>query len=105
MSKDLSGLSVAELDALIAKAQSVRADTRERRRLELKAEIESRLKTEGFTAYEVLGAKVKGKPQAMPPRYADRHDKSLTWSGKGRTPAWLQARLDAGERLDAFLIA
>ncbi|MBK9080474.1 MAG: H-NS histone family protein [Hyphomicrobium sp.] len=81
MREKLDGLSVAELDALIANASEVRDATRERRRKELRTEIEARLKSEGFTAHEVLGAKLKPKPDALPPKYAD--ETGRTWSGKG----------------------
>ncbi len=101
---DLKRMSVAELDALISKAQCVRQETREKRRLELKGEFEARLKEEGFSAIEVLGAKVKPKPQMLPAKYADADDPSHTWSGKGRVPGWLQAKLADGAPLEAFLI-
>lgn len=104
MSRSLQGLSVAELDKLIAEAQSIREDTRERRRRELRSEIEARLRNEGFTPHEVLGAKLKAKPETLPPRYADPDDPSRTWSGKGRMPGWLQERVDKGADLDIFLI-
>jgi DNA-binding protein H-NS len=104
MPKTLEGLSVSELDQLIERAQSVRKETRDRRRHELKAEIETKLKDEGFTAIEVLGGKLKPKPETLPPKYADPSDSIRTWSGKGRTPGWLQAKFDAGARLEDFII-
>ena len=104
MATDLKTLTVAELDALIEQAQSVREETRERRRAELKTELEQRLKAEGFSAIEVLGTKVKPKPQQLPAKYADPDETTLTWSGKGRMPGWLQAKIDGGTPLDAFLI-
>jgi DNA-binding protein H-NS len=103
--RTFDGMTVAELDALIAKAQTARQETRERRRGELKVEIEGKLKAEGFTAYEVLGAKVRPKPETLPPKYADRADPSLTWSGKGRMPAWLQGKVDAGSAIEQFRIS
>lgn len=102
MRDKLQGLSVAELEKLIAEASDVRDETRERRRKELKTEIEGRLKAEGFTAHEVLGAKLKPKPDTMPPKYAD--ETGRTWSGKGRVPGWLQERIDAGESLERFAV-
>ena len=104
MSKDLERMSVPELDALIVRAQLVREETRDRRRTELKSEIVSKLKSEGFTAIEVLGAKVKPKSQTLPPKYIDPNDATLTWSGKGRMPGWLQDKIHAGTTLDAFLL-
>lgn len=104
MSQDLERMSVPELDALIERARIVREETRDRRRGELKSEIEGKLKSEGFTAIEVLGAKLKPKPQTLPAKYADPDDATMTWSGKGRMPGWLQGRIDAGATLDVFLI-
>ena len=104
MPTDLQNLSVAELDALIERAQTARETTRERRRLDLRTEIEKKLKDEGFTAFEVLGAKVKQKPEPLPARYADPDDASRTWSGKGRMPGWLQTKLDAGAEHASFVI-
>jgi DNA-binding protein H-NS len=95
MREKLEGLSVAELEKLIADARDVRDETRERRRKELRAEIEARLKAEGFTPHEVLGAKLKPKPDTLPPKYAD--ETGRTWSGKGRVPGWLQERIDQGD--------
>lgn len=103
MREKLDGLSVAELEKLIAEASQARDETRERRRKELRAEIEARLKDEGFTAHEVLGAKLKPKPDTLPPKYAD--ESGRTWSGKGRVPGWLQERIDHGESLEGFAIA
>lgn len=102
MREKWDGLTVAELDALIAKASEFRDETRERRRKELRSEIEERLKAEGFTAHEVLGAKLKPKPDTLPPKYAD--ETGRTWSGKGRVPGWLQERIDRGEALEMFAI-
>ena len=104
MPKTLDGLTVHELDALIVKAQAARQETRERRRGELKVEIESKLKAEGFTALEVLGSKMRPKAEPLPPKYADPSIPTLTWSGKGRMPGWLQVKIDGGTPLEAFLI-
>lgn len=104
MPKDLETMSVAELDALIERAGVLREETRDRRRVELKQEIEVKLKSEGFTAIEVLGSKLKPKSEPLPAKYADAADPAQTWSGKGRMPAWLQDKIRAGARIEQFLI-
>ena len=104
MIEDIKKLSVRELDALIDRATVQRQETRERRRVELKDEIEGKLKAEGFTVVEVLGTKVKSKAQPLPARYADPASPSLSWSGKGRMPGWLAAKIDAGSPLETFRI-
>ena len=38
------------------------------------------------------------------PKYRNTRDKSQTWSGRGRTPLWLQAMLKQGHRLEEFAI-
>lgn len=102
MSRTFDDLTVAELETLIVEASRARDETRERRRKELRTEIETRLKAEGFTAHDVLGAKLKPKPDTLPPKYAD--ETGRTWSGKGRVPGWLQERIDRGEPLEQFTV-
>lgn len=43
--------------------------------------------------------KVKGEPM-----YRSSVDPTLTWTGKGRKPAWIQTFLDNGGKLDDWLI-
>jgi DNA-binding protein H-NS len=38
------------------------------------------------------------------PKYRNPKDKSQTWSGRGRTPLWLQAMLKQGHKIDEFAI-
>lgn len=38
------------------------------------------------------------------PKYRSSVEPSLTWTGKGRKPAWIQTYLDSGGDLDAWLI-
>ena len=38
------------------------------------------------------------------PKYHNPKDRSQTWSGRGRTPLWLQAMLKQGHKLEEFAI-
>ncbi len=57
----------------------------------------------GFSLKDLVGDVRTPKP-AIAPKYADPDDKTLTWSGRGRKPRWLQARLDEGRSLDDLAI-
>ena len=48
-------------------------------------------------ASALKGAKVAAK-------YRDKSDKSLTWTGRGRTPLWVQAYEKSGGKRDDLLI-
>lgn len=65
-----------------------------------------------------LGLSVAAQPQKKPraargtatlkvkgiPRYRSSIDPSLTWTGKGRKPGWIQTFVDNGGNLDDWLI-
>jgi DNA-binding protein H-NS len=38
------------------------------------------------------------------PKYRNPKDRSQTWSGRGRTPLWLQAMIKQGHKVDEFAI-
>lgn len=57
----------------------------------------------GFSLKDLVGDARTPKP-AIAPKYADPDDKTLTWSGRGRKPRWVQARLDEGRSLDDLAI-
>jgi DNA-binding protein H-NS len=49
-------------------------------------------------------AKPSDKRAKVAPKYRNPNDANQTWTGRGRTPVWVQALKDAGT-LDAALIA
>lgn len=44
------------------------------------------------------------KGSTVEPKYRDPENPSLTWTGRGRMPKWLQERVDAGGNKDDFKI-
>ena len=97
---DIDKLDVKQLDALIVKAQTAKAQLRERRRQELRAEFERRSASEGFTLTEVVSAKRQPTRAA---KYAHPTDPALTWTGLGRVPKWL-TKLAGGEGIERFRV-
>ena len=38
------------------------------------------------------------------PKYANPQDPTMTWTGRGRKPRWVQESLESGKELDDLLI-
>lgn len=79
----------------------------ERRKAEAKAALEAKAKEFGFSLEEVLSdkkGKSKGKSGKVTPKYADPTDPTITWSGRGRKPKWVEAYLAEGKSLDDLKI-
>jgi DNA-binding protein H-NS len=57
----------------------------------------------GFSVAELLGTGrgLKGK---VAPKYVNPENNSETWTGRGRQPRWLVAKLAKGAKLDQFKI-
>ncbi|MEM7777603.1 MAG: H-NS histone family protein [Pseudomonadota bacterium] len=93
--KDLLGMEVQ-----IKKAIAV---AKERERNALKQQIEAMAQDSGFSVGELFsGRSTKGKTVA--PKYMNPDNRTETWTGRGRKPRWLVAKLDEGASLDDFAI-
>ena len=103
---NLDKLSVRELEELKTSAEHKIAEKRKADRKEaLHAATDAAAKY-GFTLVELMGeTKPVGKKKpTSPPKYAHPENPSLTWTGRGRQPAWIKDGLAAGKALDDFLI-
>lgn len=47
----------------------------------------------------------KAKKATVAPKYSNPDDGSMTWTGRGRKPLWVQKALEEGKSLDDLLIA
>ena len=90
MNYDLNELSLQELKSLQRKVDAAIAGYEERRLREARAELEAKAKELGFTLAEVVGVEGKAKTTRKPAeaKYRHRENHALTWSGRGRKPAW-----------------
>ena len=109
---DLNGMSVDEMWRLheeIGRVLSVRL-TSERRELEkrlaqLRREKEVRRPLQGETlSADVKPRSARRKYPRVFPKYRNPNKPSETWSGRGKQPRWLAAALNAGHRIEEFLI-
>ena len=99
-------MSLDELKRLQKDVAKTIDDYEERRRREALAAVEAKASEMGFTLAELTGstpAKKGGRPR-LPPKYQHPENPALTWSGRGRQPAWIKDGLQAGKALEDYAI-
>jgi DNA-binding protein H-NS len=99
---DLNSMSI---DELIALRQEVSASLDERvieQRRSLETELAKLTRFHGGTPRSKSGA---GARTPVAPKYRNLENPSETWAGRGLTPLWLKAAIEAGKSLDDFLIS
>lgn len=93
---------IHDLEAKLAKAKS---QARDKARVEMKEKIEKIVDGSGFTVAELFGYSVKGKARGKSvAKYANPDNRSETWTGRGRKPNWLVAKLKKGANAEDFAI-
>jgi DNA-binding protein H-NS len=98
-------MTLKELLDLEAKVEQAIAVVRDRERAEIKQKIESIARNAGFSVSELFGARgsaLKGRTVAA--KYVNPENRSETWTGRGRKPRWLTAKLDKGAKLEDFAV-
>ena len=103
---NLDKMSLKELIDLEAKLDKAISNARERERAEVKQKIEAIAQNAGFSLSELFGGRApaagKGRPAAV--KYVNPDNRSETWSGRGRKPRWLTAKLEKGAKLEDFAV-
>ena len=100
-------LSLKELIALEAKLAAAIATARQKERAEIKSKVAELAERHGFSISELFGGLGRGngrKKSVNIAKYANPDDKTDTWTGRGRKPNWLLARLKKGAKLSDFEI-
>ncbi len=96
-------LSLKELVSLEAKLQNAIAEARTKERSELKKKVADLAASHGFSVAELLGGRGASKAKGVA-KYANPDDPNDTWTGRGRKPLWLVARLKKGAKVEDFSI-
>ncbi len=100
-------MSLKELRALEVKLQAAIAAATQRQRAEVMQKMEALAKDAGYTSVnELVGVRGRGRPKgsSVAPKYVNPDNPSETWSGRGRKPNWLVAKLKKGGKIEAFAI-
>jgi len=107
---DLSKLSIEELETLVKDAQAEITARREAERERVLSQMRELAASLGLTLEDVVRmerAKGAGKGAAaatVAPKYRHPSDPNLTWSGRGKRPAWIAEALAAGKSLEDLAV-
>lgn len=111
MSTDLSHLSVAELERVISQAKNLVETKQVDAIKDGYAQIVKIARDLNLSLEELIAAgrekgarakKVSRKP--VEARYRNPQNTSETWTGRGKAPRWLAAKLAKGAKKEDFLI-
>lgn len=104
--KAYSEWSVSKLKTELAKIEKAIETAEARDRQAALDKVRSVAKQHGFELAELVdttgasgrrrGAKSARPKAKVAPKYRNPNDPSQTWSGRGRTPRWMQEHVDAG---------
>ncbi|MBY0225302.1 MAG: H-NS histone family protein [Hyphomicrobium sp.] len=98
-------MSLKEINDLEAKIAKAKSAAREKAKSDLKDRIDRLVEGSGFTVAELYGFAARGRGRSKSAaKYANPENKSETWTGRGRKPNWLVARLKKGAKMDDFAI-
>ena|SRR5690606_11683672 len=109
-SVNLDKMSLKELLDLEAKLEKAISTARERERAEVRQKIEAIVQNAGFSVNELFGGRSSpgrasvGKGRQVAAKYVNPDNRSETWSGRGRKPRWLTAKLEKGAKLEDFAV-
>ena len=104
---DLSTLSVAELNKLLADIPKEIARREKGEKARIRKELEALAAANGYSLEELLGdggEKVKRVGEPVAAKYRHPDEKSLTWSGRGRQPKWVAEFLAKGGKIETLVI-
>jgi DNA-binding protein H-NS len=95
-------MSLKELLDLEAKVQRAIGVARDREKAEVKQAMAALAEKRGFSVSELYGGRGRGKANAA--KFVNPDNRSETWTGRGRKPNWLVAKLKKGANMSDFAI-
>lgn len=104
MARDqLDKMSYKELQDLEVRLRKAKAQAQDKTRAEVRQKAEALITSAGFKVSDIFGGR-GGKGRTVAAKYVNPEDASETWTGRGRKPRWLAAKLKDGDRIEKFLI-
>ncbi len=96
---DLTKLSLEELHALAQDIEVEVIGRREAERARVLSQMRELAGSLGMTLEDVVRGE-KGRVAAVAAKYRNPDNPALTWSGRGKRPAWVNEALAAGKTLE-----
>lgn len=98
-------MPLTDLVELESKIKNALAVAKERERAEVRGKVEELVKSSGFTIEELFArGRSAAKGKTVAPKYINPENRAETWTGRGRKPKWLVAKLAKGAKMDEFAI-
>lgn len=105
---DLSNLSIAELKELQSRIPDAIAKKKTEEKQKIIEETKAFLAAKGYSLDDVIG-KSKGGRKGTPRgpvavKYRHPQNDGLTWTGRGRKPAWVAEWIASGKKIEALAV-
>ncbi len=105
MSKfDLDALSLEDLKKLQKQVATAIASYETRQKAAAFEKVDAIAKELGYSLSELAEFRAAPKHPASIPKYRHPENREVTWSGRGRKPAWLAEEIASGKELEDFAI-
>lgn len=101
---DLTKLSLEELQALAQDIEVEVIGRREAERARVLSQMRELAGSLGMTLEDVVRGE-KGRGGAVAAKYRNPSNPALTWSGRGKRPAWVNEALAAGKTLEDLAVS
>lgn len=103
MTLDFDKMTLKEMLDMRARLDRAINSFEDRKRREALAAVEEAAREHGFNLAELTGGK-PSRTGTVAPKYANPEDPTMTWTGRGRKPRWVQENLEGGKQLEDLLI-
>lgn len=102
---EFENMSIKEIQELQNKAVKHIESRKKMNIVKVRKAIRQMIKDEGLKLSDVFPT-LQDEPMisTVDPKYRSPDDETLTWTGRGRTPKWLQEKINEGASKEDFLI-
>jgi DNA-binding protein H-NS len=101
---DLYSMDLKDLKDLHKNLGKAIASYEERQLKAARAALEEHAKSFGISLEDVMGTKIKRARNVVAAKYRHPENPDVTWSGRGRKPAWIKEAEEAGQSLEEFAV-